>query len=118
MQSLTDLFTDAQLPAQGQLKAKLTLLPASTTFFLHYWAQEPSPAPLTPVPPFVQAVAHIKVLIIQIFSAQYLKSIDTIQLLICTAGLGLDCCSVLFPGFPKYCFASLPPNYFLVGGSL
>lgn len=36
-------------------------------------------------------------LITQIFSAPYLKSTDTIQLLICTAGF--DCCSVLSLAF-------------------
>lgn len=51
----------------------------------------PSSAPVTPVPPFIQTVAHICMLITQLFSD--LKCTDTIQLLICTAGL--DCCSVL-----------------------
>lgn len=34
------ISSDAQLPAQGQLKAKLPILPASSTFFHDYWAQD------------------------------------------------------------------------------
>lgn len=108
-----------------QLKGNLKLsLPFSLLHLLsfmiigHKTITLPSPAPVSPVPPFIQAVAYIHTLITQSFFAQYLKSMDTIQLLICTAGLCLDCCSVLSPSFPKHYFASLPPNYFLVGGSL
>jgi len=105
---------------KGNLKLSLTvslLHQPSVTITGYTTTTLPSPATVTPVPPFIQVVAYIYVLTTQIFSDQSLKSMDIIQLLICTAGLCLYCCSVLSPSFPKQYFASLPPNYFLVGGS-
>lgn len=119
MQSLIDnlfLISSQMLSCQlkGNLKLSLLLSLLHLPSFMiigHKTIARSSPAPVTPVPPFIQAVACIDMLITQIFSAQYLKSMDTIQLLLCTAGFSLDRCSVLFSSLPKHYFASPPPNY-------
>lgn len=109
---ISSQMLSCQLKGNLKLSLLLSLLHLPSFMIIgHKTITQSSPAPVTPVPPFIQAVAHIDMLITQIFSAQYLKFMDTIQLLLCTAEFSLDRCSVLFPNLPKHYFASPPPNY-------